>query len=172
MREADDLTTFMCRMSLNLGTYTCWNSLGHTGPVTGSPPLTACSSSRYCCYTSPRSLHLSRLCLWLATRPTNLYCETAVLSAYLWLHFCPSVRPPIHLFTHTHQIYLYIYASLSLYNYLHLSVSVCFSSPSFPPVSVRPSARLSLSGSLYLSVRLSHYPHVICVSVRLLHLSV
>jgi len=35
MREADNLTTFMCRMSWNLGAWTSWSPLGHTGPVTG-----------------------------------------------------------------------------------------------------------------------------------------
>ena len=35
VREADNLTTFMCRMSWNLGAETSWNPLAHTGPVTG-----------------------------------------------------------------------------------------------------------------------------------------
>ena len=35
MREADNLTTFMCpECHGNLGAYTSWNPLGHTGPVT------------------------------------------------------------------------------------------------------------------------------------------
>jgi hypothetical protein len=35
VREGDDLTTFTCRISWNLGTLASWNPLGHTGPVTG-----------------------------------------------------------------------------------------------------------------------------------------
>ena len=35
VREADKLTTFVCRMSWNLGTYNSWKLLAHKGPVTG-----------------------------------------------------------------------------------------------------------------------------------------
>ena len=35
VRETYNRTTFMCRMSWNLGAETSWNPLGHTGPVTG-----------------------------------------------------------------------------------------------------------------------------------------
>jgi hypothetical protein len=35
VRETDNLTTFACRMSRNLGALTSWKPLGHTGPVTG-----------------------------------------------------------------------------------------------------------------------------------------
>ena len=35
VRRADNLTTFMCRLSRNMGTSTSWNSLGLSRPVMG-----------------------------------------------------------------------------------------------------------------------------------------
>jgi len=35
VRRADNLTTFMCRLSWNLGTSTSWNSLDLSKPVKG-----------------------------------------------------------------------------------------------------------------------------------------
>ena len=35
VHKADNLTTFLCRLSWNLGTLTSWNPLGHSRPVTG-----------------------------------------------------------------------------------------------------------------------------------------
>jgi hypothetical protein len=35
MRRADNLTTFMCRLSRNLGASTCWNPKGLSRPVMG-----------------------------------------------------------------------------------------------------------------------------------------
>jgi len=35
VRRADNLTTFMCRLSWNLGTSTFWNALGLSRPVMG-----------------------------------------------------------------------------------------------------------------------------------------
>ena len=35
MRRADNLTTFVCRLSWNLGASTCWNPQGLYGPIMG-----------------------------------------------------------------------------------------------------------------------------------------
>jgi len=40
VRRADNLTTFMCRLSWNLGASTSWNPQGLSRPIMGLLPLT------------------------------------------------------------------------------------------------------------------------------------
>ena len=54
LRKADNLTTFLCPLSWNLGTLTSWNPLGHSRPVTGLiylllPPNLMPKSTKYEC---------------------------------------------------------------------------------------------------------------------------
>jgi hypothetical protein len=47
VRRADNLTTFMCRLSRNLGASTSWNPVGLHRPVMGSRCVTSHFSTSY-----------------------------------------------------------------------------------------------------------------------------
>jgi hypothetical protein len=59
VRKADNLTTFMCRLSRNLGASTSWNPLGLSRPVMG---LLYLSTKPVMTFASPSTFRCSKSC--------------------------------------------------------------------------------------------------------------
>jgi hypothetical protein len=102
VRRADNLATFMCRLSWNRGASTSWNPQGLSRPVMGLLYLylylylalltSPCVTRQFCCWVQRLThgtgyKHIWPLCQKHVTKPVNYPATPCIL-----LHFCCNFR--------------------------------------------------------------------------------
>jgi hypothetical protein len=89
MRRVDNLATFMCRLSRNLGASTSWNPQSLSRPVTGLLYFTNFN--------------------WISHVLTSLLCFITLLSSYVFRRLCwlifsdPRARIGLHMYGNSHS---------------------------------------------------------------------